>query len=31
VDALLERLKECPGGCRQIVLQPELIIRQSAP
>lgn len=31
VEALLERLKDCPGGCRQIVLQPELIIRQSAP
>jgi LacI family transcriptional regulator len=31
VNALLERLKGCPDGCQQIVLQPELIIRESAP
>lgn len=31
VEALLERMEECPAGCRQIVLQPDLVIRQSAP
>ena len=31
VNALLERLRGFPGGCQQIVLQPELIIRESAP
>lgn len=31
VEALIERLRDCPDDCRQIVLQPELIIRQSAP
>ena len=31
VNALLERLQDCPDGCQQIVLQPELIIRESAP
>lgn len=31
VNALLERLRGFSGGCRQIVLQPELIIRESAP
>ncbi len=31
VEALFERMKNCPGGCNQIVLHPELIIRQSAP
>jgi LacI family transcriptional regulator len=31
VNALLERFKDCPGGCQQSVLQPELIIRESAP
>jgi len=31
VNALLERLRGCPAGCQQIILQPELIIRQSAP
>jgi LacI family purine nucleotide synthesis repressor len=31
VNALLERLRGCPDGCQQIVLQPELIIRESAP
>jgi LacI family transcriptional regulator len=31
VNALLEHLKGCPDGCQQIVLQPELIIRESAP
>jgi LacI family transcriptional regulator len=31
VNALLERFKDCPGGCHQSVLQPELIIRESAP
>lgn len=31
IGALLECLHGCPGGCQQIVLQPELVIRQSAP
>lgn len=31
VNALLERLRDCPGNCSQIVLQPELVIRESAP
>lgn len=31
VSALLERLRDCPGNCSQIVLQPELVIRESAP
>ena len=31
VNALLERLRDCPGECSQIVLQPELVIRESAP
>ncbi|HSB66464.1 MAG TPA: LacI family DNA-binding transcriptional regulator [Anaerolineales bacterium] len=31
VNALLERLHDCPGECSQIVLQPELVIRESAP
>lgn len=31
VNALLERLRGFSGGCQQIVLQPELIIRESAP
>lgn len=31
VEALLDRLKDCPGGCRPIVLTSDLIIRQSAP
>jgi LacI family transcriptional regulator len=31
VNALLERFKDRPGGCHQSVLQPELIIRESAP
>lgn len=31
VEALIERLHDCPGGCRQSILQPELVIRQSAP
>ncbi|PKO15107.1 MAG: LacI family transcriptional regulator [Chloroflexi bacterium HGW-Chloroflexi-10] len=31
VEALLEHMKNCPTGCNQIILQPELIIRQSAP
>jgi LacI family transcriptional regulator len=31
VNALLERLRDCPGGCQQSVLQPELVIRESAP
>ncbi len=31
IGALLECLRGCPSGCQQIVLQPELIIRQSAP
>lgn len=31
VDALLERLRDCTEGCKQIVLQPDLVIRQSAP
>lgn len=31
VEALLSRLRDCPSGCQQIILQPELVIRQSAP
>jgi len=31
VKALLERLRDCPDDCSQIVLQPELVIRESAP
>ncbi len=31
VNALLERLRDCPGDCSQIVLEPELVIRESAP
>jgi LacI family transcriptional regulator len=31
VNALLERLRDCPDDCSQIVLQPELVIRESAP
>jgi LacI family transcriptional regulator len=31
VNALLERLRDCPGECNQSVLQPELVIRESAP
>jgi LacI family transcriptional regulator len=31
VNALLERLRGSIGGCQQIVLQSELIIRESAP
>jgi LacI family transcriptional regulator len=31
VNALLERLRDCPDDCSQIILQPELIIRESAP
>lgn len=31
IGALLECLRGCPSGCQQIILQPELIIRQSAP
>ena len=31
VNALLERLRDCPGECNQTVLQPELVIRESAP
>ena len=31
VNALLERFQDCPGGCQQNVLQPELVIRASAP
>lgn len=31
VEALLERMKNCPVGCNPISLHPELIIRQSAP
>jgi len=31
VEALLERMKNCPVGCDPISLHPELIIRQSAP
>jgi LacI family transcriptional regulator len=29
--SLLARIQGCPGDCREIVLQPELIVRQSAP
>ena len=28
---LLDQIGGCPGGCAQIVLQPELIVRASAP
>jgi LacI family transcriptional regulator len=31
VNALFERFQDCPGGCQQDVLEPELIIRKSAP
>jgi LacI family transcriptional regulator, galactose operon repressor len=31
VNALFERFQDCPGGCQQDVLEPELIIRESAP
>ncbi len=31
VEALLDRMKNCPVGCNPISLHPELIIRQSAP
>ncbi len=31
VKALIERLKDCPTGCHPITLEPELILRQSAP
>jgi LacI family transcriptional regulator len=31
VNALLERLRDCPGNCSQSILQPELVIRESAP
>jgi len=31
VQALIERLKDCPSGCQPIVLEPELVLRNSAP
>lgn len=31
VNALLERLRDCPGDASRIVLEPELVIRDSAP
>jgi DNA-binding LacI/PurR family transcriptional regulator len=31
VNALLERLRDCPGDPAPIVLEPELVIRESAP
>lgn len=31
VEALIERLKDCPTGCEPIILEPELVLRQSAP
>lgn len=31
VKALIERLKDCPTGCQRIILEPELVLRQSAP
>lgn len=31
VNALLERFQNPQGGCQQIVLEPELVIRESAP
>lgn len=31
VEALIQRLRDCRDGCQQITLQPELVIRQSAP
>ena len=31
VEALLERLRDCPSGCRPIILEPELVVRNSAP
>jgi LacI family transcriptional regulator len=31
VNALLERLRDSPGDCNQTILQPELVIRESAP
>lgn len=31
VNALLERLRDCPDNCSQTILQPELVIRESAP
>lgn len=31
VNALLQRMRDCPDDCSQIVLQPELVIRESSP
>jgi DNA-binding LacI/PurR family transcriptional regulator len=31
VNALLERMRDCPDERSHIVLQPELVIRESAP
>jgi len=31
VNTLFERFQDCPDGCRQDVLEPELIIRESTP
>lgn len=31
VTALMNRIKNCLDGCSQIILQPELVLRQSAP
>jgi len=31
VEALIARLRDCPDGCQQSILQTELIIRDSAP
>jgi len=31
VNALLERLRDSPADCNQTILQPELVIRESAP
>lgn len=31
VEALIERLKDCPTGCQPIILESELVLRESAP
>jgi LacI family transcriptional regulator len=31
VNALLERLRDCPDECNQTILQSELVVRESAP
>jgi LacI family transcriptional regulator len=31
VQALIDRLRDCPTGCQPIILEPELVLRSSAP